>query len=121
MPLDRPSADEIRRVLDHHAAHCDALPSRAFADRVAAHLEAILAREQTPTGSGSSAASQLLVEEQVRLQRILGCEGSAELLHRRLCGQIRCGALDWRDPGLMAHLRQWVDAKLAIDNPRYKG
>ena len=137
MPLDRPTAGELRRVLDHHAAHRDGLPSAAFLDRVAAHLEAILAREQaclavvddeSPTppdapagGAAVTVADVCVRQEAARLQQLLGVMGTAEVLHRRLCGQIREGLVDWRDPALMAHLRLSVDAKLAIDNPRYKG
>lgn len=114
MPLDRPNESELRRVLDHHASHRETLPSAAFADRIAAHLEAILAREQ-------EAVSRLLADEQRRLQAMLGIEGNAETLHKTLCEQIRRGVINWRDPVLMVHLRDTVDAKLAIDNPRYKG
>lgn len=114
MPLDRPNAIEIRRVLDHHVAHRDTLPSATFADRVAAHLETILVREQAE-------ASRLLAEEQARLQAMLGREGDVDCLHQTLCEQIRCGVKDWQDPDLMAHLSATVEAKLAIDNPRYKG
>lgn len=114
MPLDRPTAIEIRRVLDYHQAHRDNLPSAVFADRVAAHLEMILVREQAE-------ASRLLTDEQARLQAMLGIEGTGACLHRTLCEQIRCGARDWHDPALLAHLRMTAEAKLAIDNPRYKG
>jgi hypothetical protein len=114
MPLDRPTASELRRVLDHHASDRVRLSSATFDDRIAAHLEAILAREQ-------EAVSRLLAEEQARLQAMLGIEGNAEMLHKTLCEQIRWGVINWRDPVLMIHLRDTVDAKLAIDNPRYKG
>jgi len=86
--------------------------SSAFATRLTiAALQ--LVKRALEVSSASEAA------ERARLQALLGEEGEAEQLNRRLCALIRSGALTGSSPGLASHLRATALEKLAIDQPSY--
>ena len=86
----------------------------AFHARVAANALAIVAR-QLELGPEAEAS------EQVRLQALLGNEGSLDELNRELCRRIRSGDLAIDDPDLLDHLHTTTLDKVAVDQPKYSG
>lgn len=96
----------------------------AFHTRVAANALGIVAREL-------EAGAELQEDERRGLQQLLaGLESnttqpnpdtqSVRELNQQLATAIRDGAIESAEPALLDHLRQVVDRKLAIDNPKYR-
>ena len=111
-----PSAAELRSALaafDRDDAG-PADPRRLFLARVAGNARALLERE---AALGEAAES----EERARLAAMLGVEGDFNDLNRKLCDALRSGAIEPRDPALLAHLRATAIARIAIDQPGYCG
>ncbi len=84
----------------------------AFYTRVAVNVLGIVERE-------IKLAPGLETDEQKRISKLLGKDGSLETLNKELCHQIREGMMDYNNNDLMTHLRQTVIGKLSIDNPEY--
>ena len=123
---DRPSYQELIDAVRHFLEN-DAVPAldgtKKFHARVAANVLAIVGRELMLEQSH-------LAREWHRLDELLGPmpmpsgpEAIKEALRVRtesLCARIRCGDAD-ADPfrtAVLAHVRQTVVEKLAIDNPK---
>lgn len=123
---DRPTyhelLDAVRRFLES-----DAIPAlegtKKFHARVAANVLGILMRER-------ELEAMHLASEWQRLDRLLGAEPMPDSMDatkaaltirtERLCERIRSGDAD-ADPfrrEVLAHVRQTVIEKLAIDNPK---
>ncbi len=89
-------------------------PRRIFLARVADNARALLQREAA-LGEAAEAG------ERARLATLLGVEGDFTVLNRKLCDALRSGAMEPRDPALLAHLRTTAMARIAIDQPGYCG
>lgn len=85
----------------------------AFHARVAANALDIVRRQL-------ALAPPAELEEQARLSRLLGVQGSVPELNVLLCQRIAAGTVDFDTPGLMAHLWQVTLQKLAVDQPGYE-
>jgi hypothetical protein len=111
-----PTAAELQSALDTFDGQADepADGRRAFLARVADNARALLARE-TALGPAAEAG------ESARLAALLGVDGGAADLNRQLCGALQSGAMNPRDPGLLAHLRASAIDRIAIDQPGYCG
>lgn len=111
-----PTAGELQAALaifDHDdSGPTD--PRRLFLARVADNARALLERE---AALGEAAES----EERARLTALLGVEGDFNDLNRKLCDALRSGAIESRDPALLAHLRATAIPRIAIDQPGYCG
>ena len=57
--------------------------------------------------------------EAVRLNQLLGLDGSLMELNRALAEKIASGEVDLKTPGLKDHLWQTTMDKLAVDQPSY--
>ncbi len=86
----------------------------AFHARVAANALATVERELT---LGPKAAE----DERMRLEGLLGADGSLEELSRLLAQFIRKGAMTLETPGLREHLWRTTIDKVSIDQPSYSG
>ncbi len=116
MPTDRPTAAELLSAVREHlienlAPILEGQP--AFHLRVATNALAIVQR----TMAEGEALDQA---ERIRLQKLLGRDGSLTDLNRTLAARIRDGELDDRREALSAHLRQTAIDKLRLANSRYK-
>jgi aminoglycoside phosphotransferase (APT) family kinase protein len=58
-------------------------------------------------------------EEGVRLQALVGSNGTLDELRRELARRLRGGQQRLDDPALMSHLRCTTAAQIAIDQPKY--
>ena len=110
--------EEVRPELDHRLA---------FHTRVAANALGIIARELEQ-------GAQLQSAELEGLRRLFDPKGRSRNsdgeasddagrvaeLNRQLSRRICRGELGLHTPGLLGHLRTVADAKLAIDNPKYR-
>lgn len=87
---------------------------QAFLARVADNARATLARE-------AEHGARLEAEAVERLSALLGVAGDFETLNTTLCEALRTGAIDPREPALLAHLRATAIGQIAIDQPSYGG
>ncbi|UCF92142.1 MAG: hypothetical protein JSW39_28400 [Desulfobacterales bacterium] len=115
MNADRPTIEElveaVREFLQDQIT--PVVEGRtAFHTRVAINVLAVVERELKH-------GPRLYGAEQERLRRLLHQEGRLSELNAELCRRIREGELDCQNEALIAHLRQTVVGRLAIDNPRY--
>tara|TARA_R110002110_G_C13470525_1_gene720895 strand:+ start:3116 stop:4513 length:1398 start_codon:yes stop_codon:yes gene_type:complete len=94
--------EEVATKLDGHDG---------FLARVAANSLGIVQRELQYGGD-------LAVQEQRRLQTLLGHSGELDALRWELVNGLRAG-MPLDAPGLAEHLRESVAGQLAIDQPRY--
>ncbi len=85
----------------------------AFHTRVAANALGVVEREL-------EGGREIELAEREGLERLLHRSGTVRELNSELCAGIRAGDLSLNTPGLLEHLRATVDAKLAIDNPKYR-
>lgn len=112
MPLNRPDAETLRQALACHQDNPPADPQQArFLDRVAAHLDALLARE-------SAQRDDFISQENAALDSLAGGHDAATL--QAFCETL-AGGID--SDALARHidtLLPLAQAKLAIDNPRYR-
>ena len=108
--LDLVSA--VRRFLDHEVR--PELRGRlGFHTRVAANALGIVEREMIN-------GERLETAERGGLENLVGEAGPVAELNAVLCRRIEEGSLDERGDELIAHLRRTIDAKLAIDNVKYR-
>lgn len=81
-----------------------------FQLRVCVNVLRIVGREMAQAGALEQA-------EHLRLQALLGREGSLEQLDAQLADQLASGQLPLDTPGLVAHLRATLQGALSINNP----
>lgn len=123
MPQDRATAQELLAGVEAFL-RTDVLPQLSggsqYKCRVAANILGIVQRELA-LGQNADMA------ERARLEALLGRTSVAtdttvalDELNRALCAGIRSGALDG-NRAVVAHIRQTVQDKLRIANPRYPG
>jgi hypothetical protein len=112
---DRPTAQELVQAVREYLEH-DVVPGTegrlSFHARVAANVLAMVEREL-------DLGPALDAHEQLRLERLLGHEGSITDLTAELARRIRDGSLDARRGDVVELLRASVLAKLAVANPTY--
>jgi hypothetical protein len=115
--MDQPSMRElvgaVRDFLEQKAMP-ELSGHTAFHARVAANALSIVLREM-------ELGPQSAKNELVRLQKLLGCDGTLDELNRQLCTRIRDGAFTLETPGLAEHLTITTREKVAIDQPNYSG
>lgn len=111
-----PTAAELQSALDRFDREAEGSTDarHIFLARVADNARALLQREAS-LGEAAEAG------ERTRLAAMLGVEGDFADLNGRLCDALRSGAMDPRDPALLAHLRATAIARIAIDQPTYCG
>lgn len=112
MPLNQPSAEALRDALARYHTAPPADPEQArFLDRVAAHLTALLERE-------AAQHDAFTATENAALDKLAGGHDAATL--QTLCETL-AGGID--TAALARHIDTLLpvaEAKLAIDNPRYR-
>lgn len=112
---DRPTIDELLDAVEiflREVAMEELTGQPRFHARVAANAIAIVRRELAEDESFG-------VSESERLAALVGAEGGRAEQNQRLAEMIRDGgAID--EAGVLAHLRQTVQEKLAVANPRYR-
>ncbi len=124
MPQDRATAEELLAGVEAFL-RTDVLPQLSggsqYKCRVAANILSIVQREIS-RGETADAA------ERRRLETLLGRHSAApgaaaalDDLNAELCAGIRSGALDRQRAAVVAHVKQTVQDKLRIANPRYPG
>ncbi|HET8706600.1 MAG TPA: DUF6285 domain-containing protein [Pseudomonadales bacterium] len=113
MPLDRPTAIELLDAINEFILQPPG-PTFSFHAKVTSNLLQLLKREWLH-GAAANA------EEKLGLEVLLGQQAELDELYKTLCEKIRSGELDWQNAALMQHLRNSVNAKLRIDNPKYLG
>ncbi len=124
MPQDRASAEELLGGVEAFLRK-DVLPQLSGASiykcRVAANILSIVQRELALSESADSAELQ-------GLKSLLGREGEGvdsatqiDDLNAELCAKIRNGELDSQRTVVKGHLRNTLEDKLAIANPKYAG
>ena len=115
--MDKPSLVEIitavREFIENKAMP-ELTGRTAFHARVAANALGIVLRE-IEMGPRANA------EEIVRLQALLGREGSLEDLNAMLAVRIQSGDIGLETPGLGEHLKLTTIDKVKIDQPKYSG
>jgi hypothetical protein len=115
--MDQPSALELVTAVKEFIEKY-AMPQltghTAFHARVAANALGIVAREL-------EFGPRANVDEQQRLEALLGMRGSLEELNRELCRRIRSGDVGMGTSGLAEHMRATTIAKVGIDQPSYSG
>ena len=115
MPQSRPVAPDLLAVVREWLDR-EVLPGLAddkkFNLRVAINVLATVERElrQGP---------ELTRAEAERLAALLGRGGSLSELNAALSAEIRAGKRGFEDRALVDHIRQSVDAALAINNPKW--
>ncbi len=87
----------------------------AFHARVAANALALIEREMAHKPAADARAQALYAALLADLTSPL------EALNQQICAQIRDGCLSYKDPALLAALREVTLAQLAIDQPTYSG
>jgi hydroxypyruvate isomerase len=87
---------------------------QAFLARVADNARATVARE-------ARHGARLEAEAVERLMGLLDETGDFAALNGSLCEALREGAIDPREPALLAHLRATAIGQIAIDQPTYGG
>lgn len=124
MPQDRASAEELLAGVEVFLRQ-DVLPQLSGASvykcRVAANMLSIVQRELQQADRADHS-------ELEGLQNLLGqpadedrLQAALDNLNAQLCAQIRSGELDGQRAAVMDHVRNTVQGKLAIANPRYPG
>ncbi len=124
MSQDRASAEELLGGVEAFLRK-DVLPQLSGASiykcRVAANILSIVQRELAQGDRADSAELQ-------GLQSLLGREGEGadsatqiDDLNAELCARIRNGELDSQRAVVRGHLRNTLEDKLAIANPKYAG
>lgn len=124
MPQDRATAAELLAGVEAFL-RTDVLAQLSggsqYKCRVAANILSIVQRELA-LGQRAEAA------ERARLEVLLGRTSTApdataalDDLNAELCAGIRSGALDGNRAAVAAHVKQTVQDKLRIANPRYPG
>lgn len=63
---------------------------------------------------------QAMAEASARMRALLGQDGSYETLNAALAAALRDGRLAADDPRLLAHLAAETQARLDIDQPKYR-
>jgi len=115
MPTDRPTASELLEAIREFLAEKVApnLEGQlAFHVQVAGNVLAIV--ERTLEHGGAMDAEELL-----RLQELLGSDGSLLELNQELAERISDGDLDDHREQVFEHLLKTVKDKLQLANPRY--
>jgi hypothetical protein len=115
MPTDRPTASELLEAIREFLAEKVApnLEGQlAFHVQVAGNVLAIV--ERTLEHGGTMDAEELL-----RLQELLGSDGSLLELNEELAARISNGELDDCKEQVFEHLLKTVKDKLHLANPRY--
>ncbi|MCP4752384.1 MAG: hypothetical protein GY866_15935 [Proteobacteria bacterium] len=115
MPTNRPSMKElveaVREFLENKVQ--PAIEGQvSFHTRIAINMLKTVEREL-------ELSPELDSQELLRLQGLLGKEGSLEELNSELCRKIREESLDYQSDDLIEHLRLTALGKLSIDNPGY--
>lgn len=87
----------------------------AYMARVCLTALAIVQRELEQSRAAEAAAV-------VRLRALLGrAEGDFAALNQALCAGLNSGAVDWRQPAVLEHLRRSIVDQVRIDQPDYSG
>jgi hypothetical protein len=113
--LDSPRADDIVEAVARllRETLMPKLPAEAvFHARVAANALELAVRELRH-------GKRVEQEAELRLQRLLGAEGSLVELESELSSRIRDGRIDLQTPELERHLWATTLAKVSIDQPNY--
>ena len=114
--ISHPTAAELTEGIAAFEAE-PAIPGdarQAFLARVTENARATLARE-------AEHGARLEAEAVERLSALMGETGDFTMLNAKLCEAMREGAIDPRDPALLAHLRATAIGQIAIDQPTYGG
>lgn len=115
MPESRPIAPDLLSVVQEYLEQ-EISPQvskvHKFQLKIVSRVLATVRRE-LQQGPAADAA------EVSRLRALLGREGSVSELNVALARAIREGDFRVDDPQLLAHLRQTVEASLAINNPSW--
>lgn len=125
MPQDRGTAEELLAGVEVFL-RTEVLPqlggSSVYKCRVAANILSIVQRELALADSADRS-------ERRRLEALLGTvpdpalpdAAALDQLNAELCRNIRSGALDDHRAAVVVHVRQTVQDKLRVANPRYPG
>lgn len=114
MPLNRPTADELKTAIAHYNASPDSDPKvDGYYRKIIAHLDALLEREAA-LGEG------FRQEEQSRLAFAAELLALPETSLTSLCDRLAEGGLDGLLPAILELWLPLAKEKLAIDNPRYR-
>jgi hypothetical protein len=114
--ISHPTAAELTEAVAAFDAE-PAIPGdarQAFLARVTDNARATLARD-------AEHGARLEAEAIGRLSKLMGEAGDFATLNAKLCEALREGAIDPRDPALLAHLRATAIGQIAIDQPSYGG
>ncbi|MBL6749009.1 MAG: hypothetical protein ISP90_00725 [Nevskia sp.] len=116
--IDSPSAAEMLDGIAHFIdtrVRPQLSGHDAYMARVTITALAIVKRELEQGPAAESAALQ-------RLRALLGrADGDFAVLNKALCEDIRHGAIDWRAPAVMDHLKRSIADQVRIDQPDYSG
>ncbi len=112
-----PTAQELGEAIDRFLEK-DVAPGlsthASFVLRVARNSLATIVREAMSDGEPRR-------EEQTRLQRLIGRDGSIEDLNAEFCRRIRSGTVSLGHSGVFEHIRSTTMDRVAIDQPEYSG
>ena len=112
---DRPTAAELTEAVREFLER-DVMPAVegriAFHTRVAVNALGMIERELT-------LGPELDAAEHERLRVLLGHDGTIRDLTVELASRIRDGSLDEQRDEIIAAVRETVEAKLRVANPRY--
>jgi hypothetical protein len=116
--IESPSAAEILGGISHFIetrVRPQLSGHDAYIARVAVTALAIVRRE-LEQGQAAEAAAV------ARLRSLLGsAEGDFPALNHALCAGLRSGAIDWRAPAVLDHMRRSIVDQIRIDQPDYSG
>lgn len=113
MPLNRPDRVSLQQAIDAHrsAPPEDAAVAR-FHDRIASHLEKLIAREDRLAAAFAQTETRLLAD-------FIAQPADQQDANAQLCQRLDNGLAEATLSRLIPALLEIAEHKLAIDNPRY--